>query len=98
MDLILLAKGRSLTVAVLWLTAAYGAGPVYRNPIVFCRGHAAEGMISKIFVMEEDGSKLRQLTQGASYDDHPSFYSDQRHVLYSEFAAHNFDRDGGAKL
>jgi Tol biopolymer transport system component len=82
---------------------AYSAGPVdpaprYRHPVIFCRAHPAEHMVSKVFVMEEDGSKLRQLTHGDSYDDHPSLYSDLRHVLYAEFGLKTFDRSGGAKL
>jgi hypothetical protein len=51
-----------------------------RHPIVFGRGLAEE--TSKIWIMDDDGSGLRQLTTGPSYDDHPSLYSDLRHVLY----------------
>src|SRR5262245_5225129 len=75
----------------------------YRNPIIFCRtqwdegtGKVVEG--SKLWVMEEDGSGLRQLTTGLTYDDHPSFYSDQRHVLYSEFPVNSWDITTPAKL
>lgn len=74
----------------------------YRNPIVFGRTHlSASGdpvLRSKIWIMEEDGSGLRQLTTGTSYDDHPALYSDQEHVLYSEFAADRLDRAAGASL
>src|SRR5215471_21679597 len=48
--------------------------------------------------MEQDGSNLRQLTQGATYDDHPSLYSDLRHVLYSEFPVNELKVEAGAKL
>lgn len=74
----------------------------YRNPIVFGRTHldaAGEPALrSKIWIMEEDGSGLRQLTTGETYDDHPALYSDQQHVLYSEFAASRLDRSAGASL
>lgn len=74
----------------------------YENPIVFCRAHLDESgkMIrqSKLWVMEEDGSGLRQLTFGPHYDDHPSFYADQEHVLFSEFAGETLRRDTEAKL
>ena len=53
---------------------------------------------SKLWVMEADGSGLRQLTFGATYDDHPSFYTDQEHVLFSEFPANIFDPSGTARL
>jgi Tol biopolymer transport system component len=75
----------------------------YKNPIVFCRTHFDEssGEIirnSKLWVMEEDGSRLKQLTFGLQYDDHPSFYADQRRVLYSEFESDSLDRGSKAKL
>jgi Tol biopolymer transport system component len=70
----------------------------YRSPIVFGRGHAEENIKSKIWIMEEDGSGLRQLTTGTTYDDHPSLYSDLEHVLYSEFPVNALDRSAGAKL
>ena len=75
----------------------------YNNPIVFCRTHIEEstGEVirnSKLWMMEEDGSRLVQLTFGPQYDDHPSFYSDQRRVLYSEFSGENLDRGTEAKL
>jgi len=44
------------------------------------------------------GSKQRQLTSGTSYDDHPSLYSDLRHVLFAEFAADDLKIEAGAKL
>jgi len=70
----------------------------YRHPIVFGRAHVDEGLQSKIWIMEEDGSKLRPLTSGSTYDDHPSVYSDLRHVLYSEFPVNALDRAAGARL
>ena len=74
----------------------------YQNPIVFARTHLdAAGPVtrrSKLWVMEDDGSGLRQITFGATYDDHPSFYADQRHVLYSEFPNNVLDRGDGARL
>jgi Tol biopolymer transport system component len=92
-----------LILLLVPILAAYSAGPVdstphYRHPVIFCRAHPAEHMVSKVFVMEDDGSKLRQLTHGDTYDDHPSLYSDLRHVLYAEFGMKTFDRSGGAKL
>jgi hypothetical protein len=77
--------------------AASAAGPPhYRHPIVFCRGHGE--VKSKIWIMEEDGSGQRQLTSGMTYDDHPSLYSDLRHVLYSEFPGNDFETGNGARL
>src|SRR5687767_2647391 len=70
----------------------------YRDPIVFGRGHAEEKLASKIWIMEDDGSNLRQLTTGITYDDHPSLYADRRHVLYSEFPVNALDRAKGARL
>jgi Tol biopolymer transport system component len=70
----------------------------YREPVVFGRGHSDEKLASKIWIMEADGSNLKQLTSGTTYDDHPSLYSDRRHVLYSEFPVNALDREKGAKL
>jgi Tol biopolymer transport system component len=61
----------------------------YRDPIVFARTERDEksGRVlaaSKLWVMENDGSGLRQITFGRTREDHPSFYSDQRHILYAE--------------
>ncbi len=89
----------SLVAAVACLGAGQaGPEPHYRHPIVFCRGYFPEKVASKIWVMDDDGSNARQLTRGPSYDDHPSFYSDLRHVLYSEFKLDHFDPSGGARL
>ena len=90
---------RPSLLLLLAAAVANAAEPAaYHHPIVFCRGHAPEHVQSKIWVMEEDGSQARQISHGASYDDHPSLYSDLRHVLYSEFTADKFDRLGGARL
>ena len=83
--------------------AGRGAHEVqYRAPIVFGRTHmdgAGEVVLrSKLWIMEEDGSGLRQLTFGQTYDDHPSLYADRQHVLYSEFPANRLDRSAGARL
>jgi Tol biopolymer transport system component len=82
---------------VLWPVLLLGQ-TAYRNPIVFGRGHPEENLASKIWIMEEDGSNLRQLTTGTTYDDHPSLYSDRRHILYSEFPVNALDRTKGARL
>jgi Tol biopolymer transport system component len=85
-------------LTVLLTMAATLAAADYRHPIVFGRGHNDENLHSKIWIMEEDGSNQRQLTQGTTYDDHPSLYSDLRHVLYSEFPVNDLKVEAGAKL
>src|SRR5437667_2217000 len=86
------------------LAAALAAAEYeYRHPVVFGRGHQDEKtgryiLQSKIWIMDEDGSNQRQLTQGPSYDDHPSLYPNLRHVLYSEFTSTEFKPTLGAKL
>jgi hypothetical protein len=75
----------------------------YRNPIVFARTHldvetGEPTSNAKIWVMEQDGSRQRQLTFGTQYDDHPALFSDQRHVLYSEFNGATFPPTDGARL
>ena len=88
----------------LTLAAALGAAEYqYRSPIVFGRGQQDEKtgryiLHSKIWIMDEDGSNQRQITEGPSYDDHPSMYPDLRHVLYSEFTSPEFKTELGAKL
>jgi Tol biopolymer transport system component len=58
-----------------------------RNPIVFVRSDSTEtGEGGKIWIMEEDGSRARQLTFGNTYDEHPAVFSNRRHFLYSEFS------------
>src|SRR5579872_6109139 len=85
-----------LTVLTLLAANAATQPPMLRHPVVFGRG--VEGTTSKIWIMDDDGSGLRQLTTGPSYDDHPSLYSDLRHVLYSEFNAASFKPELGARL
>lgn len=87
---------RALPV-LLFPAILFGQAP-YRNPVVFGRAHVDEKLSSKIWIMEDDGSNLRQFTTGATYDDHPSLYADRRHVLYSEFPVNALDRAKGAKL
>lgn len=88
---------RTTLVLLLVAVAANAAEPPhYRHPIVFCRAHG--DVKSKIWIMEEDGSAMRQISSGMSYDDHPSLYSDLRHVLYSEFVAADFKPEKGARL
>ena len=88
----------SRTVLLLVAIACSAEAQRYKNPIVFGRAHTDEGVRSKIWIMEADGSGLRQLTNGKTYDDHPSLYSDLEHVLYSEFPVNSFDRSAGARL
>jgi len=75
----------------------------YRNPIIFTRTELDEKTgkplgAAKVWVMEEDGSGLRQLTYGTNYNDHPALFSDRTHGLYSEFRGDTFDRKAGARL
>ena len=75
----------------------------YRNPIIFTRAELDEKTskpvhAAKVWVMEEDGSGLRQLTYGPNYNDHPALFSDRTHGLYSEFRGAAFDRKAGARL
>lgn len=75
----------------------------YRNPIVFQRAHLDEAsgkpvLLAKLWVMEEDGTRLRQLRHGDTYDDHPSLFADQRTILYSEYPRNAEDRDASPKL
>lgn len=80
-------------------TAAYR----YQDPIVFQRleqdpATHKELRHGKLWVMELDGSHLRQLTHGASYDEHGSFYSDKQHVLYAEFDDGYLNHEQGGRL
>jgi hypothetical protein len=86
---------------LILFAAICGAEERYRDPILFQRAEvdpATKKVIhnGKLWVMDLDGSKLKQLTFGASYDEHPSLYGDQIHGLYSEFAEGrlNNERDG----
>ncbi|MBK9170563.1 MAG: PD40 domain-containing protein [Bryobacterales bacterium] len=94
---------RVVPLALLLLVAPALAQERYREPVVFGRSHndPATGrkiLQSKIWLMDSDGSKLRALTEGETYDDHPSLYSDLQHVLYSEFPVNRLDIKAGAKL
>ena len=85
------------------LTATAIAQERYRNPIVFQRTELDEktGKIiraGKIWIMEEDGSRQQRITDGMTYDEHSSVYSDQEHVLFSQFNANAYDHDAGAVL
>lgn len=91
--------------AALVLAAALPASAEERrleNPVVFQRAELGpDGNIlkhGKLWVMDGDGSGLRQLTFGDSYDEHPSLYSDLEHVLYSEFAVGHLDEEQGGRL
>ena len=80
-----------------------GAQERYDSPVVFQRAHLDEAtggavLNAKLWVMEADGSELRQLTFGTTYDDHPSFYADQEHVLFAEFPANVLERRAEARL
>ncbi len=75
----------------------------YRNPIVFIRTHLDERTGEPlrggdVWVMEADGSGLRQLTFDSNHADHPALFSDRTHALYSEFIGEKFDRKAGARL
>ncbi len=86
--------------------------PKLKNPIVFQRqeiepgdtGEATgrrapvKGANGKLWIMEADGSHLRQITSGPTYDEHPSVFADQEHVLYAEFAAGYLSEGEGGKL
>ena len=103
---------RTTAVAILLLGAANilaqpagGEAPPgeFRNPIILARTHLDEETgepirWGKIWIMEQDGSGLRQLTFGAVYDDQPALFSDGRHARYSEFRATSFSPEGGARL
>ncbi len=74
----------------------------FDDPVVFQRAElSGDGKIlrnGKLWVMEADGTGLRQLTFGESYDEHPSLYSDQQHALYAEFAVGFLDEEKGGRL
>ena len=92
-----------MLIAVAGLPAGLAAEKKYQDPVVFQRSELNEEtgqtvLAGNIWIMEADGSGLRQLTQGKKYKEHPSFYSDQEHVLYAEFSVENFQPDTEAKL
>ena len=82
---------------------AAGAEDRYADPIIFQRTEVDPAtrkavVNGKLWVMDRDGSKLKQITFGASYDEHPSLYADQTHGLYSEFAVGHLDHEKGGRL
>lgn len=95
-------------IALICALSAMAATPAakearYANPVIFQRAEVDESsgktiVGGKLWVMDLDGSGLRQLTFGPTYDEHPSLYSGQQHVLYSEFDANSLDREAGARL
>lgn len=95
---------RSATVALLLVPSlpADSQEKRFQDPVVFQRAElSGDGTVlrnGKLWVMEADGSGLRQLTFGETYDEHPSLYSDQEHALYSEFAAGFLNEAEGGKL
>ena len=100
-DIYVQMAGASLLMVAT--TLGLGAQEQDTNPVVFQRAHldetTGEAVLSaKLWVMEADGSALRQLTFGTTYDDHPSFYADQEHVLFAEFPANVLDRNANARL
>jgi hypothetical protein len=93
---------RSLAL-LLCFAAAAAAQERYRQPVIFQRVETEPGTTKVVhnghlWVMEADGSKLKQLTFGPTYDEHPSLYSDLEHVLYAEFAAGRLTKDSGGRL
>jgi Tol biopolymer transport system component len=72
----------------------------YRDPLVFQRRELEEKtgdvrFVGKLWVMESDGSHLRQLTFGDSYDDHPAVYSDLTHVFFNEYPNNSIMQSSG---
>jgi hypothetical protein len=76
--------------------------PRLKNPVIFQRNEtdrAGKSIIhGKLWIMEADGSHLRQISFGTTYDEHPSLYSDQENVLFGEFRANGYLPDSGARL
>ena len=74
----------------------------FENPVVFQRAElSGDGEVvrnGKLWVMDADGSGLRQITFGPTYDEHPSLYSDLEHVLYAEFEGGRLDQAQGGRL
>ena len=93
---------RAFALLILFALAA-AAEDRYRDPIIFQRAEidpATKKVVlnGKLWVMDRDGSKLKQLTFGSSYDEHASLYADQTHGLYSEFAEGRLNDEEGGKL
>lgn len=95
---------RRLALLVLLIPAASAAEqhPRLENPIVFQRSEVDKTgkriLAGKLWIMEADGSHLRQITFGSTYDEHASVMSDQEHVLYAEFLANGLVVEAGARL
>ena len=93
----------SILVSLLLPCALLAAEhPRLENPVVFQRTEVDKTgkriLAGKLWIMEADGSHLRQITFGSTYDEHPSVMSDQEHVLYSEFLANGLIVEAGARL
>lgn len=91
------------TVALLIATVPGAAEEKrFESPVIFQRAELGpQGQVlrnGKLWVMEADGSGLRQLTFGESYDEHASLYSDREHVLYAEFSGGRLDLEKGGRL
>ncbi len=93
---------KSFALLALCSAALLAAEERYENPIVFQRAEldasGNEVLHGKLWVMEADGSGLRKLTAGETYDEHASFYSDQEHVLYAEFDDGYLNYEQGGRL
>ena len=76
--------------------------PRLKDPVIFQRTETDRSgkpiIYGKLWVMEADGSNLRQISFGTTYDEHPSLYADQEHVLFGEFRANGYLPDKGARL
>lgn len=92
----------TVILLVLGLPSAGTTQDRYDTPIVFQRTQFNDSgqvvLAAKLWVMDADGSGLRQLTHGTTYDDHPSVYADQEHVLYAEFPVNELAVEAGATL
>jgi hypothetical protein len=93
-----------LPIVLFVLSAALSAEdlPRLKNPVIFQRTEIDRSgkpiIYGKLWVMEADGSHLRQITRGTTYDEHPSLYSDLEHVLFGEFLANGYLPEKGARL
>ncbi len=94
-----------LPLLVVVFTMALNAAdhPMLKEPTVFQRqelnemtGKTVHG--GKLWIMDADGSHLRQITFGHTYDEHASMYADQEHVLYSESPGAGLHVERGARL
>ena len=92
-----------IVLAVLSITLSAENFPRLKNPVIFQRAEIDENgqsvkIYGKLWVMEADGSHLRQITWGMTYDEHPSLYSDLEHVLFGEFLENGYLPEKGARL